>query len=151
MSLRAPVVLIMAGGTGGHIMPGLAVAEVLRKRGWAVHWLGNPEKMEGKLVPAAGYPLAVLRFSGFRGRGLVAKLKAPFLLLRALTQAWQQFSTIRPNVVLGMGGYVAFPGGVVSVLRATPLVLHEQNAIAGMANRWLARIAQRVLAGFPGA
>jgi UDP-N-acetylglucosamine--N-acetylmuramyl-(pentapeptide) pyrophosphoryl-undecaprenol N-acetylglucosamine transferase len=151
MSLRAPVVLIMAGGTGGHIMPGLAVAEVLRKRGWAVHWLGNPEKMEGKLVPAAGYPLAVLRFAGFRGRGLVAKLKAPFLLLRALTQAWQQFSTIRPNVVLGMGGYVAFPGGVVSVLRATPLVLHEQNAIAGMANRWLARIAQRVLAGFPGA
>jgi UDP-N-acetylglucosamine--N-acetylmuramyl-(pentapeptide) pyrophosphoryl-undecaprenol N-acetylglucosamine transferase len=151
MSLRAPVVLIMAGGTGGHIMPGLAVAEVLRKRGWTVHWLGNPEKMEGKLVPAAGYPLAVLRFAGFRGRGLVAKLKAPFLLLRALTQAWQQFSTIRPNVVLGMGGYVAFPGGVVSVLRATPLVLHEQNAIAGMANRWLARIAQRVLAGFPGA
>jgi UDP-N-acetylglucosamine--N-acetylmuramyl-(pentapeptide) pyrophosphoryl-undecaprenol N-acetylglucosamine transferase len=151
MSLRAPVVLIMAGGTGGHIMPGLAVAEVLRKRGWTVHWLGNPEKMEGKLVPAAGYPLAVLRFAGFRGRGLVAKLKAPFLLLCAFTQAWQQFSTIRPNVVLGMGGYVAFPGGVVSVLRATPLVLHEQNAIAGMANRWLARIAQRVLAGFPGA
>jgi UDP-N-acetylglucosamine--N-acetylmuramyl-(pentapeptide) pyrophosphoryl-undecaprenol N-acetylglucosamine transferase len=149
MSVRSPVVLIMAGGTGGHIMPGLAVADVLRARGWTVRWLGNPDKMEGKLVPAAGYSLAALRFAGFRGKGLVAKLQAPFLLLRALTQAWQQFSTIRPNVVLGMGGYVAFPGGVVSALRATPLVLHEQNAIAGMANRWLSRIAQRVLAGFP--
>jgi len=151
MSARAPVVLIMAGGTGGHIMPGLAVAEVLRTRGWTVRWLGNPDKMEGKLVPAAGYPLAALRFAGFRGKGVLAQLKAPLLLLRALAQAWQQFSNIRPNVVLGMGGYVAFPGGVVSALRATPLVLHEQNAIAGMANRWLARIAQRVLAGFPDA
>jgi len=149
MSTRSPVVLIMAGGTGGHIMPGLAVAEVLRARGWTVRWLGNPDKMEGKLVPAAGYTLAALRFAGFRGKGLLAKLQAPFLLLRALVQAWRQFSVIRPNVVLGMGGYVAFPGGVVSALRATPLVLHEQNAIAGMANRWLARIAQRVLAGFP--
>ena len=150
MTARAPVVLIMAGGTGGHIMPGLAVAEVLRARGWTICWLGNPDKMEGKLVPAAGYTLTALRFAGFRGKGLLAKLKAPFLLLRALLQAWQQFSILRPNVVLGMGGYVAFPGGVVSALRATPLVLHEQNAIAGMANRWLARIAQRVLAGFPG-
>lgn len=149
MSTRSPVVLIMAGGTGGHIMPGLAVAEVLRARGWTVRWLGNPDKMEGKLVPAAGYTLSALRFAGFRGKGLLAKLQAPFLLLRALVQAWRQFSMIRPNVVLGMGGYVAFPGGVVSALRATPLVLHEQNAIAGMANRWLARIAQRVLAGFP--
>jgi UDP-N-acetylglucosamine--N-acetylmuramyl-(pentapeptide) pyrophosphoryl-undecaprenol N-acetylglucosamine transferase len=104
MSARSPVVLIMAGGTGGHIMPGLAVADVLRARGWTVRWLGNPDKMEGKLVPAAGYSLAALRFAGFRGKGLVAKLQAPFLLLRALTQAWQQFSNIRPNVVLGMGG-----------------------------------------------
>lgn len=151
MSVRSPVVLIMAGGTGGHIMPGLAVAEVLRARGWTVRWLGNPDKMEGKLVPAAGYSLAALRFAGFRGKGVFAKLQAPFLLLRALAQAWQQFSSIRPNVVLGMGGYVAFPGGVVSALRSTPLVLHEQNAIAGMTNRWLSRIAQRVLAGFPDA
>ena len=151
MIARAPVVLIMAGGTGGHIMPGLAVAEVLRARGWTICWLGNPDKMEGKLVPAAGYTLTALRFAGFRGKGLLAKLQAPFLLLRALVQAWQQFSVIRPTVVLGMGGYVAFPGGVVSALRAKPLVLHEQNAIAGMTNRWLARMAQRVLAGFPGA
>ena len=151
MSAQPRVALIMAGGTGGHIMPGLAVADVLRARGWTVHWLGNPDKMEGKLVPAAGYPLSVLRFAGVRGKGLWSKLQAPFLLLGALAQAWRQFSSIRPHVVLGMGGYVAFPGGVVSALRAKPLVLHEQNAIAGMANRWLARIAQRVLTGFPGA
>ena len=151
MSAQSPVVLIMAGGTGGHIMPGLAVADVLRARGWTVRWLGNPDKMEGKLVPASGYVLAPLYFAGVRGKGLLSKLKSPFLLASALLQAWQQFSVIRPNVVLGMGGYVAFPGGVISKLRAKPLVLHEQNAIAGMANRWLARLAQRVLTGFPGA
>jgi UDP-N-acetylglucosamine--N-acetylmuramyl-(pentapeptide) pyrophosphoryl-undecaprenol N-acetylglucosamine transferase len=107
--------------------------------------------MEGQIVPARGYELAPLRFAGLRGRGLRAKLVAPFLLLRAVWQAWGHFSNIRPNVVLGMGGYVSFPGGVVSALRARPLVLHEQNAIAGMANKALARISKRVLAGFPGA
>lgn len=147
----SPTILIMAGGTGGHIMPGLAVADVLRDRGWTVRWLGHPEKMEGQIVPARGYELAPLRFAGLRGRGLRAKAVAPFLLLRALWQAWGHFSRIRPNVVLGMGGYVSFPGGVVSALRARPLVLHEQNAIAGMANKVLARLSTRVLAGFPGA
>lgn len=147
----SPTILIMAGGTGGHIMPGLAVADVLRERGWTVRWLGHPEKMEGQIVPARGYELAPLRFAGLRGRGLRAKVVAPFLLLRALWQAWGHFSRIRPNVVLGMGGYVSFPGGVVSALRARPLVLHEQNAIAGMANKMLARLSRRVLAGFPGA
>jgi len=107
--------------------------------------------MEGQIVPARGYELAPLRFAGLRGRGLRAKAVAPFLLMRALWQAWGHFSKIRPNVVLGMGGYVSFPGGVVSALRARPLVLHEQNAIAGMANKVLARISKRVLAGFPGA
>ncbi len=147
----APVILIMAGGTGGHIMPGLAVADVLKERGWTVRWLGNPDKMEGRLVPARGYPLVTLRFAGVRGKGLLAKLKAPFLLLGAIGQVWNQFARVKPDVVLGMGGYVAFPGGVVAALRSRPLVLHEQNAIAGMTNRWLARLAQRVLAGFPGA
>ncbi len=141
----------MAGGTGGHIMPGLAVADVLRARGWNIQWLGHPDKMEGKLVPARGYPLVALRFAGVRGTGLVSKLKSPFLLLKAMLQAWQQFGRVRPNVVLGMGGYVAFPGGVVAALRAKPLILHEQNAVAGMTNRWLAKIAGTVLAGFPGA
>ena len=149
--MTSPTILIMAGGTGGHIMPGLAVADVLRDRGWTVRWLGHQEKMEGQIVPARGYELAPLRFAGLRGRGLRAKAVAPFLLMRALWQAWDHFSKIRPNVVLGMGGYVSFPGGVVSALRARPLVLHEQNAIAGMANKVLARISKRVLAGFPGA
>ena len=148
---QAPVLLVMAGGTGGHIMPGLAVADVLASRGWSVQWLGNPDKMEGKLVPARGYPLVPLRFAGVRGKGWISKLKSPFLLLGALSQAWKQFSRVRPTVVLGMGGYVAFPGGLVAWLRRRPLVLHEQNAVAGMTNRWLAQFAKKVLAGFPGA
>ena len=148
---QAPVLLIMAGGTGGHIMPGLAVAEILKNRGWNIQWLGNPDKMEGRIVPARGYPLVALRFEGVRGKGLISKLKSPFRLLGALKQAWIQFSRVRPTVVLGMGGYVAFPGGVVAWLRSRPLVLHEQNAIAGMTNRWLAKLARRVLAGFAGA
>ncbi len=151
MSAISPVILIMAGGTGGHIMPGLAVADVLRDRGWTVRWLGHPEKMEGKLVPARGYELCPLRFAGLRGKGFVDQLKAPFRFMRALTQAWGHFTRVKPNVVLGMGGYVAFPGGVVSALRAKPLVLHEQNAIAGMTNRYLSHLARRVLSGFPGA
>ncbi len=147
----APTILIMAGGTGGHIMPGLAVADVLKARGWNIQWLGNPDKMEGKLVPARGYPLVALRFAGVRGTGLLSKMKSPFLLLKAVCQAWRQIGRVRPNVVLGMGGYVAFPGGVVAALRSKPLVLHEQNAVAGMTNRWLGKIARRKLAGFPDA
>ena len=149
MTTASPTILIMAGGTGGHIMPGLAVADVLHARGWKVRWLGHPEKMEGHIVPARGYELAPLRFAGLRGRGIRAKIVAPFLLLRALWQAWKHFSTIQPSVVLGMGGYVSFPGGVVSALRARPLVLHEQNAVAGLANKVLAKISVRVLSGFP--
>jgi len=150
MTRTSPTVLIMAGGTGGHIMPGLAVADVLHARGWTVRWLGHPDKMEGKIVPARGYALAPLHFAGLRGRGMRAKLVAPFLLMRALVQAWQHVSAIRPSVVLGMGGYVSFPGGVVCALRAKPLVLHEQNAVAGMANKALAYVSKRVLTGFPG-
>lgn len=142
-------ILIMAGGTGGHIMPGLAVAEELRARGWRVLWLGNPDKMEGRLVPPRGIELVLLRFQGVRGKGASALLKLPFLLLRAFGQAWSRLSDVRPDVVLGMGGYVAFPGGVIAALRGMPLVVHEQNAVAGTANKWLARMARRVLSGFP--
>jgi UDP-N-acetylglucosamine--N-acetylmuramyl-(pentapeptide) pyrophosphoryl-undecaprenol N-acetylglucosamine transferase len=145
-----PTILIMAGGTGGHIMPGLAVADVLRERGWRVLWLGNPDKMEGRLVPPRGYELAPLYFEGVRGRGAGALLRLPVLLARALGQAWSRLSQAKPDVVLGMGGYVAFPGGVAAALRGMPLVVHEQNAVAGTANRWLARLARRVLSGFPG-
>src|SRR5690606_6728650 len=120
-------ILIMAGGTGGHIMPGLAVADVLRGRGWRVLWLGNPDKMEGRLVPARGLDLVPLRFEGLRGRGAKAMLRLPFVLASALRQAWTRLSDVRPDVVLGMGGYVAFPGGVVAALRGMPLVVHESN------------------------
>ena len=105
---NARTILIMAGGTGGHIMPGAAVADVLRQRGWRVLWLGNPDKMEGRLVPPRGIELVPLRFAGVRGRrGGLAQL--PFLLLRAFAQAWGRLSAVKPDVVLGMGGYVAFP------------------------------------------
>lgn len=148
---RTPTLLVMAGGTGGHIMPGLAVAEVLRSQGWNVHWLGDPDKMEGRLVPQHDIPMQALRFSGLRGKGVGAMLKMPFLLLGALGRAWGIFSKVRPDVVLGMGGYVTFPGGVVAALRRVPLVLHEQNAVAGLSNKALSRLATKTLQGFPGA
>jgi len=149
--MNGRTVLIMAGGTGGHIMPGLAVAHELAQRGWHVVWLGHPERMEGRLVPPQGFELAPLRFSGVRGKGLMTLLKLPFTLVGACWGALRQLRTVRPDVILGMGGYVAFPGGLMAALTRTPLVIHEQNAVAGTANRWLARIARRVLTGFPGA
>lgn len=143
--------LIMAGGTGGHIMPGLAVAKEMQSRGWKVVWLGHPERMEGRLVPAHGLPLEPLRFAGLRGKGIAALLALPFRLLQACWQARKALVRVRPDVVLGMGGYVAFPGGLMAFLGGVPLVVHEQNAVAGTANRWLARLASKVLVGFPGA
>jgi UDP-N-acetylglucosamine--N-acetylmuramyl-(pentapeptide) pyrophosphoryl-undecaprenol N-acetylglucosamine transferase len=149
--MTRPSLLIMAGGTGGHIMPGLAVAHEMAARGWQVRWLGHPERMEGRLVPPQGIELVPLRFAGLRGKGAGALLKLPFTLTRACLQANRALAQINPDVVLGMGGYVAFPGGIMAALRRVPLVIHEQNAIAGTANRWLARFASKVLAGFPGA
>jgi len=142
-------VVIMAGGTGGHIMPGLAVADALRDAGWKVVWLGNPDGMEARLVPARRYEMAWLRFSALRGKGLLPKLLLPFNLLRGFWQAWRHFGRLRPQVVLGLGGFISFPGGMMASLRGIPLVLHEQNAIAGLANRVLAGLADRTLAGFP--
>src|SRR5690606_5779010 len=140
----------MAGGTGGHIMPGLAVAHEMKARGWHVLWMGNPERMEGRLVPAEGIDMLPVHFAGVRGKGIAALLRLPFVLSRACMQARQALRRVRPDVVLGMGGYVAFPGGVMARLDGIPLVVHEQNAVAGTANRWLARIARKALAGFPG-
>lgn len=151
MSKIIRTVLIMAGGTGGHIMPGLAVAREMQLRGWRVVWLGNPERMEGRLVPAQNIPLQPLRFSGLRGKGNMALLKLPFTLSAACLQARKALKTVAPDVVLGMGGYVAFPGGLMARLAGIPLVIHEQNAVAGTANRWLAKLATKVLVGFPGA
>lgn len=149
--MSAPSILIMAGGTGGHIMPGLAVAEALRDRGWQVQWLGNPERMEGRLVPEHGIELLPLDFGGVRGKGPMALLKLPFTLTAACLHVRRLLRKHSPDVVLGMGGYAAFPGGLMARLAGIPLVVHEQNAVAGTANRVLARLARRVLTGFPGA
>lgn len=143
-------VLVMAGGTGGHIMPGLAVAEALQGRGWKIAWLGHPQGMEAKLLAGRGFAMAWLEFSALRGKGLLRKLALPLALLRGVVGAWRAFSRLRPDVVIGFGGYITFPGGVVAALRGVPLVLHEQNAVAGLANKVLARWARRVLCGFPG-
>lgn len=148
---QAPVVWIMAGGTGGHIMPGLAVAEILRHEGCVVRWLGNPEKMEGRLVPPAGFEMITVKFAGVRGKGWRDLLKAPFTLFASMVHVWREASKQRPAVVLGMGGYVAMPGGLVAYLRQIPIVLHEQNAIAGKTNQWLAKLSRAVLTGFPDA
>lgn len=149
--MNMPTLVIMAGGTGGHIMPGLAVAHEMKARGWRVLWMGNPDKMEGQLVPAEGFEMLPMRFAGLRGKGAAAMLKLPFTLASACMQAKRAFSHSRADVVLGMGGYVAFPGGLMARMAGVPLVVHEQNAVAGTANRWLARFARKVLAGFPGA
>jgi UDP-N-acetylglucosamine--N-acetylmuramyl-(pentapeptide) pyrophosphoryl-undecaprenol N-acetylglucosamine transferase len=144
-------VLVMAGGTGGHIFPGIAIAECLRARGWNVTWLGNPDGMEARLVPPYGYQMEWLRFGALRGKGLSRKLMLPFNMLRGCWQAWKILSRVRPDVVVGLGGYITFPAGLVTVLTKRPLVLHEQNSIAGLANKVLGRFAARVLSGFPGA
>ena len=145
------LVWVMAGGTGGHIMPGLAVADWLRDQGCEIKWVGNPQKMEGRLVEPAGYEMIPVTFAGVRGKGLFAKLRAPFGLLASMATLWRAMSQQKPALVLGMGGYVAMPGGLVARLRGVPIVLHEQNAIAGKTNLWLARLAKRKLEGFPGA
>ncbi len=144
-------IMIMAGGTGGHVFPGLAVADHLRDRGWKVIWLGSPSGMEAKLVPSRGYAMVPVQFSGLRGKGIVTLLLLPLRLLKAFWQAARALRTHKPDVVLGMGGYVAFPGGMMASLLGRPLVIHEQNSVAGLTNRVLARVADRVLAGFPGA
>ncbi len=142
-------ILIMAGGTGGHIFPALAVADILRSQGWQVTWLGAPHSMEADLVPRHGYEMAWVRFSGVRGKGLLRLLLLPFNLLVALWQSAAAILRHRPDVVLGMGGYITFPGGMMAALLRRPLVIHEQNSIAGLSNKVLARIAQKVLSGFP--
>ena len=143
--------LVMAGGTGGHIMPALAVANILRAEGWRVVWMGNADAMEGRLVPQNGYDTAWITFGALRGKGLMRKLLLPLNLLRGFAQAFVQLREVRPNVVLGFGGYVTFPGGMMAALLGRPFVIHEQNSIAGLANKVLARIADRVLTGFPNA
>ncbi len=141
--------LIMAGGTGGHIFPGLAVAQALRERGWRVHWLGAPNSMESRLVPARGFALELVDFSGVRGKGLRTLAALPWRLLKACGQSVAVLGRVRPDVVVGLGGYITFPAGVMAALMGKPLVLHEQNSVAGMANKVLAKLARRVFTAFP--
>lgn len=143
-------VLIMAGGTGGHVFPALAVAQALRLRQREVVWLGTRRGIEARLVPAAGIPMEWIEVEGLRGRGAARWLAAPYRLLRALSQALAVLRRVRPAAVLGCGGFASGPGGVAAWLTRTPLVIHEQNAVAGMTNRWLARLARTVAEAFPG-
>ena len=143
-------VLIMAGGTGGHVFPALAVAAELSARGIAVSWLGTQRGLESRVVPAAGYPLQTMRVSGLRGKGVLRMLLAPFMLMVALSQALVIQLRLRPLAVLGMGGFAAGPGGVVAWLLRRPLLIHEQNSVAGLTNSWLAPLARTVMEAFPG-
>jgi len=142
--------LVMAGGTGGHIFPGLAIAEALRERGWRVHWLGAPGSMESRLVPPRGFAFETIEFGGVRGKGARTLLMLPLRLLKALWQSMQVVRRVRPDVVVGLGGYITFPAGMVSAMLGKPLVLHEQNSVAGMANKVLAGVARRTFSAFPG-
>lgn len=144
-------ILIMAGGTGGHIFPALASAAVLQKAGVQVEWLGTRNGMEARLVPEHHYPMHFIEIGGLRGKGLKTLLLLPFKLSKALLQTMKIYQQIKPDVVLGMGGFVTGPGGIVGWLKGVPLVVHEQNAIAGMTNKILFRFATKVLAAFPSA
>jgi UDP-N-acetylglucosamine--N-acetylmuramyl-(pentapeptide) pyrophosphoryl-undecaprenol N-acetylglucosamine transferase len=149
--MQEKVALVMAGGTGGHIFPGLAVAHALREQGWRVHWLGAPGSMEERLVPPQGFPLETIDFSGVRGKGLLTLALLPLRLLKAFAQALSVVRRVKPDVVIGLGGYISFPGGMMAVLAGKPLILHEQNSVAGMANKVLASVADKVFAAFPNA
>lgn len=150
MSTSERTALIMAGGTGGHIFPGLAVAEAMRADGWRVHWLGAPApSMESQLVPPRGFAYETVMFGGVRGKGLKTLALLPLQLLRAFWQSWRVIRRVQPDVVVGLGGYITFPAGLMAVLGGKPLVLHEQNSVAGMANKVLSGVADRVFSAFP--
>lgn len=142
-------VLVMAGGTGGHIFPGLALAHHLQAQGIEVHWLGTAAGMEARLVPQANLPLHCIAIGGLRGKGLKTLLRAPFSITRAVWQAQRIIRQVNPDVVIGLGGFVSGPGGIAAWLQRRPLIIHEQNAKAGFTNQWLARIAAHILEGFP--
>lgn len=144
------VALVMAGGTGGHVFPALATARVLKRRGFDIVWLGTQRGIEARLVPAAGIPVEWLSVTGLRGKNVATLLMAPFRLALAISQAMRAIRKHQPRVVLGAGGFASGPGGIAAWLMRRPLVVHEQNAVAGLTNRVLARFASRVLEGFPG-
>jgi UDP-N-acetylglucosamine--N-acetylmuramyl-(pentapeptide) pyrophosphoryl-undecaprenol N-acetylglucosamine transferase len=140
--------LVMAGGTGGHVFPGLAVASELAKQNWQIHWMGTAGRMEAQIIPQAGYPISFIDVVGVRKNGLVALLLAPFKIIKAIIQAHKVIKQFKPHVVIGMGGFASGPGGVAAWLNGLPLILHEQNAVPGLTNKLLSRIAKKVLTGF---
>lgn len=144
-------IVIMAGGTGGHVFPALAVAEEMRERGWQVSWLGTQKGLESRVVPGHGIDIDWLSVAGMRGKGLLSKLLSVFRLLQACIQARRFLRQRQPDVVLGMGGFVAGPGGLMAKWLGIPLVIHEQNRVPGTTNRWLVKLAaSKVLEAFPG-
>lgn len=151
MSGQAKRLMVMAGGTGGHVFPGLAVAHHLMDQGWQVRWLGTADRMEADLVPKHGIEIDFIQISGLRGKGLKAMLFAPIRIFNAWRQARAIMKRFQPDVVLGMGGYVSGPGGLAAWSLGIPVVLHEQNGIAGLTNKWLSKIAKTVMQAFPGA
>ncbi len=149
MTAKTVKVMIMAGGTGGHVFPALAVADELKQRQVEVSWIGTQRGIESELVPQAGYPLTFIKVAGLRGNGTLGWLMAPFRVIKAVWQAWRLMRVFNPDVVIGLGGFASGPGGVAAWLLKKPLLIHEQNAIPGLTNRLLAKIAKRVLTGFP--
>lgn len=143
-------ILVTAGGTGGHVFPALAVAKLLASRGWEVLWLGTQDRMEAQVVPQHGFKIEFIDIQGVRGNGVIRKLMAPLKILRSIKQAKTVINRFKPDVVLGMGGFASGPGGIAAKLAGVSLVLHEQNAIPGMTNKILSRIATRVLCAFKG-
>ncbi|WP_028469808.1 undecaprenyldiphospho-muramoylpentapeptide beta-N-acetylglucosaminyltransferase [Neptunomonas japonica] len=143
--------LVMAGGTGGHVFPALATARCLEQQGVLIHWMGTQKGIESSVVPNAGIQLHTIDVQGLRGKGRLSLLLAPFKLVKAIWQAVKVVRKVRPDMVLGMGGFASGPGAVAARLLGVPLVIHEQNAVAGMTNRISAKLAQRILVAFPGA
>ena len=141
----------MAGGTGGHVFPGLAVAKKLQQHGWDIRWLGTADRMEAELVPKHGIEIDFIKVKGLRGQGILRLIQAPFQIINATFQARRHIKSWQPDVVLGMGGYVSGPGGIAARILGVPVVLHEQNAVAGLTNQGLYRIASKVFQAFPGA
>jgi UDP-N-acetylglucosamine--N-acetylmuramyl-(pentapeptide) pyrophosphoryl-undecaprenol N-acetylglucosamine transferase len=147
-SIQKPLLIVMAGGTGGHVFPGLAVAKELVQQGWLVEWFGTADKMEAQVVPKNGFKIHFLNVKGVRGKGVLTKLLSPLMLLSTVWHARKTLKSLRPNAVLGMGGFASGPGGIAAWTLGIPVIIHEQNAVFGMTNRWLAKVAKRVLCGF---
>ncbi|GAA6139413.1 undecaprenyldiphospho-muramoylpentapeptide beta-N-acetylglucosaminyltransferase [Arenicella sp. 4NH20-0111] len=149
MSLNGKHILVMAGGTGGHVFPALAVAKMLAAQGAKITWLGTRRGLEATVVPENGFDIEFISVEGLRGKGGAELVLAPFKLVRALWQSASVMRSIQPDCVIGFGGFVSGPGGLMSYVFRTPLIIHEQNSVAGLTNKWLAKLAKIVLTGFP--